>query len=72
MSKTSKLEARTLTIIQHENVWQELEKAAQRDGKTLDDYLHDLLLDTAAENMSGQAIVLSENAVKPLSLDMGI
>ena len=58
MSETSKLEARTLTIIQHENVWQELEKAAQRDGKTLDDYLHDLLLDTAAENMSGQAIVL--------------
>ena len=58
MSKTSKLEARTLTIIQHEKVWQELEKAAQRDGKTLDDYLHDLLLDTAAENMSGQAIVL--------------
>ena len=53
MSKTSKLEARTLTIIQHEQVWQELEKAAQRDGKTLDDYLHDLLLDTAAESMSG-------------------
>lgn len=52
------LETRTLTITQHEKVWQELEKAAQRDGKTLDDYLHDLLLDTAAENMSGQAIVL--------------
>lgn len=44
----TKLETRTLTITQHENVWQELEKAAQRDGKTLDDYLHDLLLDTAA------------------------
>ena len=58
MSKTSKLEIRTLTITQHEKVWQEIEKAAQREGKTLDDYLHDLLLDTAAASMRGQAIVL--------------
>lgn len=54
----TKLETRTLKITQLKEVWQELEKLAQREGKTLDDYLHDLLLDTAAENMSGQAIVL--------------
>lgn len=44
----TKLETRTLTITQLEHVWQELEKAAQREEKTLDDYLHDLLLDTVA------------------------
>lgn len=45
MSETSKLETRTLTITQHEQ-------------QSLDDYLHDLLLDTAAASMDGQAIVL--------------
>ena len=44
----TKLETRTLKITQLKEVWQELEKLAQREEKTLDDYLHDLLLDTVA------------------------
>ena len=58
MSETSKLETRTLTITQHEQVWQLLEQAAKRDQQSLDDYLHDLLLDTAAASMDGHSIVL--------------
>ena len=58
MSETSKLETRTLTITQHEQVWQLLEQAAKRDQQSLDDYLHDLLLETAAASMDGQSSVL--------------
>ena len=54
----TKLETRTLTITQHEQVWQLLEQAAKRNQQLLDDYLHDLLLDTAAASMDGQSIVL--------------
>ena len=58
MGETSKLETRTLTITQHEQVWQLLEQAAKRDQQSLNDYPHDPLPDTAAARMDGQSIVL--------------
>lgn len=42
------LETRELKITLTDEVWKTLEAKAKREGKTLDDYLHDLLLDTVA------------------------
>ena len=45
------LETRELKITLTDEVWKLLEQAAKRDQQSLDDYLHDLLLHTAAASM---------------------
>lgn len=52
------LETKNMQITLTDETWKLLEQAAKRDQQSLDDYLHDLLLDTAAASMDGQSIVL--------------
>ena len=42
------LETKNMQITLTDETWKLLEQAAKRDQQSLDDYLHDLLLDTAA------------------------